>query len=280
MKIDEGKALDYLNKALSIDRNLAMAYTSIGFIYDKQNKIEDAFNMYEQATKLSEWNQKAINNSAYHYLLRKKYHKAIERYELLLSLDKYQLISYLTLAQSYQMIGDLKNAYKKQKYLVQLFNDKKVTALRRNKDTWFFYTEPYEGVTFDIDNSLEKKCYAYYCLALTCYLLDRQKEARVALEKAQKLQNDGNSEAKELLEWNIDQLGKEQKSFRQKLDEFKKTFLQKSEAWELGSENGAPEDVQPGSEPAGSANTATAQRNMGRTSRRLESSAFWVTVVE
>jgi tetratricopeptide (TPR) repeat protein len=222
--IDHEQALIYYEKAIDKDPSIAAAYFGIGTIYDIQNKPDDAITMYEKALSLSKWNQPFLDNLGYHYCQRKEYQKAIQQYELLLRLNPRFLPAYYTISNAYRLTGNLEQARWDQKILVNLLDNKNVTALQRNKEIWFY---SFNSETVFLYNYPEKKYYAYYNLALTCYLLGNETEAIQYVKKAKDLQIDKDLEfnVKKLINYDIDNLQEEESYFLNRTDEFRRKFL-------------------------------------------------------
>ena len=175
--------------------------------------------MMKLAEILSKWNSIIINNIAYQYLIREDYEIAIEKLEFLLRIDPNSLIAYWNLSNACRINGNYKRAYELQNKLFELLEDKDVTSLRRNHGEWFFDTEFDKGALFcDLE---EKKCYSYYSMALTCYLIDSKKEAQEYIDKAQKLGSCDKTSTMDFLNFNIICLQKRDRNLINKIDEFR-----------------------------------------------------------
>jgi tetratricopeptide (TPR) repeat protein len=222
--IDQEQALNYYQKAIDKDASIAAAYFGMGVIYDQQNKPDEALKMYEKALSLSRWNQVFLDNLGDQYYLRKEYQKAIEEYELLLRLNPRCLIAYYTISNAYRLTGNLEQARLDQERLIELMEDENVTSMQINQRAWFFRTR-YEQVSFY--NYPEKKFYAYYNTALTYYLLGNEIKALQYVKKVRDLRIDKDleSEVKELVNFDIDNLQEEQSSLWNRTDEFRRKFL-------------------------------------------------------
>lgn len=222
--INPDKALEYYQKAIKNDPSIAAAYFGIGVIYDEQNKPDEALQMYLAALNLSKWNQVFLSNLADQYCLRKDYQKAIEQYNLLLTLDDRLLPVYYTVSNAYRIEGNLEQARKDQEKLIKLLNNENVTSYKRNQQVWYFHCG-YEHIFFY--EYPEKKYYAYYNLAITYYLLGNETEARICVNEAEDLNLDKDLEKRvqKLIHFDIDTLQKEQKDYRNKTEEFKNKFL-------------------------------------------------------
>ncbi len=127
--IDTEQAIEYYNEAIDKDPSIAAAYFGIGFIYDEQNKYDEALIMYEKALSLSKWNQLFLDNLGHLYYLRKEYNKSIEKYELLLRLNENYLPAYYTISNTYRLAGNMEQARLDQEKVIKLLGDENVTIL-------------------------------------------------------------------------------------------------------------------------------------------------------
>lgn len=222
--INQDKALEYYQKAIDNDPSIAAAYFGIGVIYDQQNKPDEALKMYRVALNFSKWNQVFLSNLGDQYYLRKEYQKAIEQYDLLLTLDDRLLPVYYTVSNSYRLKGNLEQARMDQEKLIRLLDNENVTCFMRNQQAWYFHSG-HEHIFFY--EYPEKKYYAYYNLAITYYLLGNETEALIYVKKAEDLNLDRDLEkqVKKLIHFDIDTLQEEQKSYRNRTEEFRSKFL-------------------------------------------------------
>ena len=217
--IDDKLALKYFNEALISDPKFAIAYSNIAYVYAMQNKNDDALANMEKAANPSKWNSTIINNLGYQYLIKDQYEKAIKQFELLLKFNPHFLIAYWNVSNAYRMAGNFQLAYKRQKKLIELLEDKDVTSLKINQGKWFFNTESDKGAIFN--DLVEKTCYSYYSMALTCYFIDSKEEAHEFIDKVQKLGSCDKISSKDFLNFNINCLQKKDSNLINKLDEFK-----------------------------------------------------------
>ena len=222
--INQDKALEYYQKAIDNDPSIAAAYFGIGVIYDQQKKPDEALKMYRVALNFSKWNQVFLSNLGDQYYLRKDYQKAIEQYDLLLTLDDRLLPVYYTVSNAYRLRGNLEQARMDQEKLIKLLDNENVTCFMRNQQAWYFHSE-HENIFFY--EYPEKKYYAYYNLAITYYLMGNETEALIYVKKAEDLNLDRDLEkqVKKLIHFDIDTLQEEQKDYRNRTEEFRSKFL-------------------------------------------------------
>lgn len=220
--IDRKKAFEFYEKAIKRDPSVAAAYLGMGVIFDERGEAERALEMYEKAWSLSQWNQHYLNNISYQYLRMKEYDKAIDKYTLLLNLQGNYLLTHYTISNAYRLVGDLRQAHWFQSRLVGLLNDNKVTSTKENVGGWFFHTDSYPVYFWELEG---KKYYAYYSLALTCYLKGDKKEAEEHIKKTKDLKLKDENEIKRLLGFDIKVLQEEQESLKMYAKEFKEKYL-------------------------------------------------------
>lgn len=237
--IAKDKALEYYKKAINSDPSVASAYMGMGNIYADKKDDKDmrgrTLEMYEEALKLSQWNQSYLNNISYEYLRMGKYDKAIEKYALLLSLQDQYLPTYYSLSKAYRFLGNWKDAHWYQSRLCDLLDDEKVISKKNNAAYWSVDTDSTPVGFWDLK---QKKFYAYYSFALTCYLMKDESEIVekfIKRAKGLKLKDEDESEIKRLMNFDVKKLQarqkeietetKENQELKSKISEFKKRFL-------------------------------------------------------
>jgi tetratricopeptide (TPR) repeat protein len=221
--VDRKKAEEFFKRATAQDSSIAAGYYGLGLIHDIENRLDEALEMYEKALSLSEWNQHYLNNVAYKYLQKKQYKQAIEKYYLLLNLDQRYLLAYYTISNAYRLKNDFYSAKWYQNRLLALMDDEATTSLKRNIGAWFFHVESDKIIQFF--DFPKKRCYAYFNIALTSYLLGLEEESKAFLEKARELETPEEPSVKELVNFDISVLEKEQPDTIEKLNGFKQNFF-------------------------------------------------------
>jgi tetratricopeptide (TPR) repeat protein len=237
---------------------IAAAYHGQGLIYARQDKGEEAIDKFKDAVNESSWNSKYRHQLGYQYLQQGSYDAAVREINTALYYDPNNLTPYLDIAAAYLHRGepgDLNEAYKRQKQLIEKMEDEKVTSLTQNQGPWWDRIDPDleaceqaeimeidgqqaestrpDGVIFD--NEPMKKSFSYYQAALTAFLREEQGEARnyerdkaeehVNKARDMQLNSEDESTVKCLLSSNIESLKEDQKSFQGTLDEFSRRFL-------------------------------------------------------
>jgi tetratricopeptide (TPR) repeat protein len=181
---DEAKAEEYYQRAIKSYPDIASGYFGLGVLYQKQEKLDDAINMYQEAVACSKWNERYLNNLAYVYFLKEEFGKAISTYELVLKLDYEYLLPYCEIALAHRLMGDLAMARNYQYRLVELLNNQKISVQQKNNDVWFFETG--KGIV-SLFTIIQKKFYAIYSLSMSLFLLGQEKEAKHLTQKAKNL---------------------------------------------------------------------------------------------
>jgi tetratricopeptide (TPR) repeat protein len=109
-KKDINEALDYLNKAIKLDKNNAEAYAYLGKAYTDQNKTEKAISLLEKAVSKDPNNFLAHKLLGKSYLKQKKYNKAIETLEKASSMSANDSTVLYNLAHAYLEKEDYERA--------------------------------------------------------------------------------------------------------------------------------------------------------------------------
>lgn len=191
--LDNNKAIEYYEKAKSLDPKVAGAYFGLGLIDDQQNQLDAALEMFQQAVERAPHNFRYLDNLGYAYSRKKLYTQAIEVYERLLQIDADYLLAYVAIAPLWLLQGDLDKALIYQQELVKLLGDEKITGLEKNKGPWYFKAGDDRIEFYDLP---EKTAYAYYSLSIILDLLNWSDEARDYVDKIPSLNMSQNSAAK------------------------------------------------------------------------------------
>ncbi len=215
-------ALELYNKAISFDDKIATAYFGIGSINDRRGKLDDALSWYTKAYNLSQWNPFYANSIAYQCLQRKQYKEAVKKYELILRIQGDFIIPYYNISNCYRILGNFEIAHSYLLCLLDLLENNKITSLNYNRGAWFYnvYSE-----NILINNFEEKKCWAYYGMALTNYLLDDNVNTNKYIEQVKLLQIQEVEWIKIIVRYEIDLLINEQPQLKSKLDHYKIDIL-------------------------------------------------------
>ncbi len=224
---DQKTALAYYQKSIDLDNTVADAYFNMGRIYDQQNQTDKAMEYYNKALNLSNMDLKFINGIAYLYYEKKDYPKAIKLYNYIYLLDSKYLLPYYSYSNSYRLLGNLNSALRYQELLIELLDDNNITNLEINKDHgWYLYANSKKSIY--LENDPERKYYAYYSIALTYYLLGDEKKTIEYVKRANDLHiaKHLESDAKELIDFDIKNLQVEQPNFKNKTADFKNRFLE------------------------------------------------------
>ena len=182
--INQVKAEEYYKKALINDSTVAAAYQGLGLIYDQNKMTDDALEMFEKASELSEWNQAYLVNLGYQYKKMGQYSLAIEKYDLAHRLNSDYLCVYYCIANAYNLNKEYHWAHAFQKRLCELLSDNRITELDVNRGQWYWNTENQIVTLYDLS---ERKYYAYFSAGLTSYVLGNFNEADAYIKKAEGL---------------------------------------------------------------------------------------------
>jgi tetratricopeptide (TPR) repeat protein len=218
-KIDYKTASTYYEKVISLnpksDAN-SLAYSDLAYIYTSQDKKEHALMCLEEAVNIYPWSSEVLNNLSYHYLIQGRYKEAIGHLRHLLQFNPYYIIAYWNIINAYRMIGNFEAAHDYNKKLIGCIDDEEVCSL--DTAPYFFNTD--DGGTYFKDN-MEKKCYSYCSMALTCYLRGLETEAREFIDKAKILSPCDKTSTKNFVYFNVKSLQQANVTLTPKLEEFK-----------------------------------------------------------
>lgn len=109
---DFGKAKDFFEKAIRIDKDFAEAYNNLGFAYEKLGKNKEAADAYKKALSnlLYRTPEKAYYNLGRLYYKEKRYDEAIEVYNQALKRVRDYYPCYYGLALAYNAKGNYGDA--------------------------------------------------------------------------------------------------------------------------------------------------------------------------
>ena len=217
-RIDGQKALEYYDEAIASDSSNAWAYAEKGELAMRQNDRQTTLAMYEQAIKLSKWNQLFLNNAAYQYYLNRDYGKAYELYARLLNLQPDFLISYSMVANTALMLGNADLAGRILEPLEEKLHDQSILNLERNQGGWAYRDRDQNELI--LYSPQEKIAYLRYLLALARQLTGHPKEAERVLREVAAESHD-TSQVRLILDSDISNLEAARPEFAKQLYKFK-----------------------------------------------------------
>ena len=196
-------ALQYYNKAISLNPGNAFAYFGMGCILDFQNEPKKALEYYSKSLNLSVFNEDYRNNIADKYYQMGDYKEAISYYESILALNSYYQLAYYDSSKIYLIQGKFDFAFRRLLQCVQNFDNPTVLEQVKNKSTWIFRTKKM-SVYFS-DN--EKKKY-YACLILTfiCCLRDDIEYGTTLLRNTRTFYNDSDNSVRQLINHDVNMI--------------------------------------------------------------------------
>lgn len=217
-------AIDFYQEAINLDSSVAAAHAGMGQIYYERGQIDLAQKEFEKAVNLSNWNVVYRGDLAYICYELKDYQNSLYWYNGTIILDAKYLEPYVGYSNSYRCLGDLENALELQEKQIRLLEDNSTENITVNQEAFYYYTNL--GNIINIYSYDVKKYYFYYNIALTYYLLGNETKTLEYLKKADDLHIDKDSESnvKEILNSDIENLQKSQPKFMNKTIEFKNKF--------------------------------------------------------
>lgn len=217
-------AIYFYQKAINLDSSVAAAYEGLGNVYEEKGQADLANEMFEKAVNLSYWNVLYRGNLACTYYELKDYQKALYWYNGSIILDPNQIEPYTDYSNSYRCLGDLESARETEEKQIRLLEDNDTESSKVNQGEFFYQTS--SGNTISLYSSDAKKYYIYYNTALTYYLLGNENMTLKYVNKANDLDIDKDSQSniKELLNSDIENLQEAQPKFINTSFEFKNKF--------------------------------------------------------
>jgi tetratricopeptide (TPR) repeat protein len=171
---DYTQASYYYEGAITRDPKLAHGYFSLGVVYDKLGKREQALERSRRAVELTGWYQPYLINLAYQ-LRNQDYVEALATYERALKLDRNFLLIYFDIAYCLRALGQLEQALRYLQIGVDLIDTPQITRQEKNQMPWYFILDTQE---LPLDTLPRKQCYAYRSLAAILQALHRPEAQR------------------------------------------------------------------------------------------------------
>lgn len=224
---DKTKALENFKKVISIEPKTdldSLAYFGMAWIEATNNGNqgnEKACKYLETAEEKCKSNPVILNGLGYQYIIQKNYDLAIEKLTYLLEINPYVISAYWNIINAYRLANQFGNAHKYSIKLMNYIKNDNVFSLGPNCRSYFFMADD-DGSGVYFKEIIEKRCYSYYTVALTCYLLISEEEGKKYLEEAKGLQHCDKTSAQKYLKYNINCLKKENPIIISKLTEFEK----------------------------------------------------------
>lgn len=119
------------------------------------------------------------------------------------------IVAYWNITDLFRINNDFTNAYNYSTKLIRFIEEENVFSLEINRRFYFFkgYEKGLKGLKgFIFKGELDKKCYSYFTVALTCYLKNLSSEAQKYIEEAKNLCNCDRTQAIEFLRFSISSL--------------------------------------------------------------------------
>lgn len=223
---DLEKAEKFYKETINLSNgSIAAAYFGMGMIYSQNHRI-DAQEWFKKAVNLSHFNIQYLNNLAGAYDESRNYADASYWFYRTLLLNPAYLVPYLGYSNSLRCLGDLINAVKVQEQQVKMMEIDDTKNLKFNQGAMLCPINSHESIylnTYD-----QKKYYYYYNIALTYYLLGEENKTRESIQKANvlTLDVDSKSNVKRILNYDVENLQKEQPNLINKTTEFRNKYLE------------------------------------------------------
>jgi len=211
--VESEKASYYYHKVLELKLGSeldSLAYYGLAWLYLKDKRKEESLELAKKAAERTNYNPVVLNGLGYVYLVNGNYDNTIKTLEPLLKSNPYLMPSYCNIIQAYRMTGNIKDAYVYSKKLIYCIENEDVFSIESNRRLSLVEMDRNGGVAF-IKGIIDRKCYSYFTVALSCYLNDFAKEALMYITKAKKLDYCNQPLYVKVLLYNIELISEEYK---------------------------------------------------------------------
>lgn len=147
--------------------------------------------------------------------------EALELYQRAINLDGQYLSPYFEIAALQRRQGNLEGALATGHRLAALLDDAKVSALPKNQETLYFPVE--ERPVYRPE---QKRCYAYWTVSATAYLLQQPEVARDAAARARALDIPNHPEVVRLVKSDLRHLKEEKPELGVKIDGYLAEYVE------------------------------------------------------
>ncbi|MDQ3776709.1 MAG: tetratricopeptide repeat protein [Pseudomonadota bacterium] len=178
------EAIGKYRQAIAIDPTVAEAHFGLATLYLKDEDLAEAQGPIEEAVQLSPWNPRYLETLAYVRDRRGNVREALELYQRAINLDGQYLSPYFEIAALQRRQGYLEGALATGQRLAALLDDPKISALPKNQEALYSLVE--ERPVY-LRQPEAKRCYAYWTVSATAYLLQQPEVARDAAARARAL---------------------------------------------------------------------------------------------
>jgi tetratricopeptide (TPR) repeat protein len=220
--LDPDRAIEHYERARRLGPDLASAHFGLGVLYHKKGKLQLAREHLQEATRISAWNPRYLNNLANIYAETEEADKAVQVYELALRLDPEFLLPYLELAEVQRRRGRLAEAVAVHQELIRLLSSQTVVSLPKNSGTWYFQAG--EAPVYLVELPA-KHCYAYYSLSVSLHLFGRTREAQAYVQKARALRTPDEPSIRALVAHDLRRLKAKHSSWARTAQNFEASYL-------------------------------------------------------
>jgi len=217
-------ATNFYQEAIKRNSSVAAAYFGLGNIYEENNQLDRAREMFQEAVNLSYWNIMYRNNLAYVCYESQDYNNSIFWYSGSVDIDPRHIDQYIGYSNSCRCLNDLDTAIELQENQIYYMENNETRNLTCNQGIVYY---PYDSGHIYIYTYDTREHYYYYNIALTYYLLGNENKTLEYLKKADDLHLDTEtiSNNRMIVNYDIENLQKAQPELMNKTVEFRNKFL-------------------------------------------------------
>jgi tetratricopeptide (TPR) repeat protein len=217
------EAIAKYRQAIAIDPTVAEAHFGLATLHLKHDDLAQALGPIEEAVRLSPWNPRYLETLAYVRDRSGNAGEALELYQRAINLDGQYLSPYFEIAALQRRQGYLEGALAIGQRLAALLDDAKVSALPKNQEALY---SPVEERAVYLRRPEEKRCYAYWTVSATAYLLQQSEVARDSAARARALGIPNHLEVVRLLKSDLRRLKEEKPELRVKIDGYLAEYIE------------------------------------------------------
>ena len=172
-----------------------------------------------KAVEISPATPKYRNNLAYLFFRAGNYDEAIKQY----GMNDHYPLSALEIGKCYWAKGDVAQARDHQRQVIAWLEDDKIATAPQNQGPWYFEIGN-EAVT--LSTLTEKRCYAYYSLSASAYLLGEEADAEARYKEALSVCPAGESVLKEVIRYDLGRVVEANGKYAARITAYRERFLE------------------------------------------------------
>jgi tetratricopeptide (TPR) repeat protein len=219
LRLGERKeAIRFYEKALQLRPDLAETHFALGVLHDQEGNRDEAQRQYTKAIEISPATPKYRNNLAYVLFREGNYDEAIKHY----GMNDHYPLSALEIGKIYWVTGNVAQARDHQRQAIEWLENEKIAMEPQNQGPWYFEIGN-EAVA--LQDLAEKRCYAYYALSVSSYLLEEEANAEARHKEALSVCPTGESVLKDVIRYDLARTAEANNKYAARITAYRERFL-------------------------------------------------------